>query len=86
MSAGTYAHARGAPEGPPLLLKTLRGEQIDWKAIEEKYMEAISKVVKTIVRDVQDLKAKNSDQLNTEKFNLLQKSVLKYSLARIPIE
>jgi hypothetical protein len=28
---------RGPPEGPELLLKTLRGEHVDWKAIEEKY-------------------------------------------------
>ena len=27
----------GGPEGPELLLKTLRGEYIDWKAIEEKH-------------------------------------------------
>ena len=72
----------------PLYLrkKSLNSVDTNLKAIEEKYMEAINKVVKTIVRDVQDLKAKNSDQLSTEKFNLLQKSVLKYSLARIPIE
>ena len=25
----------GGPEGPELLLKTLRGEYVDWKAIEE---------------------------------------------------
>ena len=28
---------KGSPEGPELLLKTLRGERIDWKAIEEKH-------------------------------------------------
>ena len=28
---------KGSPEGPELLLKTLRGECIDWKAIEEKH-------------------------------------------------
>ena len=28
---------RGSPEGPDLLLKTLRGEFVDWKKIEEKY-------------------------------------------------
>ena len=28
---------RGSPEGPELLLKVLRGEAIDWKAIEEKH-------------------------------------------------
>ena len=29
---------RGAPEGPTLLLQKLRGEHIDWKAIEEKHI------------------------------------------------
>ena len=28
---------RGAPEGPTLLLQKLRGQVIDWKAIEEKH-------------------------------------------------
>ena len=28
---------RGSPKGPELLLKTLRGEHVDWKAIEEEY-------------------------------------------------
>jgi hypothetical protein len=29
--------AQGTPEGPSLLLRKLRGERIDWKAIEEKH-------------------------------------------------
>ena len=29
---------QGQPKGPELLLKHLRGEDIDWKAIEEEYM------------------------------------------------
>ena len=28
----------GAPEGPSLLLRKLRGEKIDWKAVEEKHV------------------------------------------------
>ena len=28
---------RGSPEGPELLLRVLRGERVDWKAIEERY-------------------------------------------------
>ena len=29
---------RGPPEGPSLLLRKLRGEKIDWKAVEEKHV------------------------------------------------
>ena len=28
---------QGEPEGPSLLLRKLRGEKIDWKAVEEKH-------------------------------------------------
>ena len=30
-------YAQGGPEGPELLLKTLRGEQMDWAAIESRH-------------------------------------------------
>ena len=30
-------YTQGPPEGPELLLKTLRGEHVDWKAVEEKH-------------------------------------------------
>ena len=28
---------QGEPEGPSILLRKLRGEKIDWKAVEEKH-------------------------------------------------
>ena len=44
---------RDPPEGPITLLLTLRGEDIDWKAIEEKYTPlcraAVGKCTKKIV-------------------------------------
>jgi hypothetical protein len=32
---------KGEPKGPALLLKVLRGEDVDWKAVEDKHTQKI---------------------------------------------